>query len=152
MTSTAFSSDYGWLPGKELYRTEFEQLRRTSPVPGDDREDAVKADVEYGNGRYRTVTDRDDWTGPQGLPEGYEEVAYLPSADDGMAAPVGSRGRVKLLRRKEGGLPSNTVMPDAPMGPSAPAAPAAPSPSWGAARSRASQFLASSTNQGIGLL
>lgn len=101
---------YGWLPGKEIYKGEFESARSMAADPGDTGKERLKAGKSYGGDRFRVVED----SPMADTPEGYEEIAYFPAADElSSLAPTGSQKRVKLLRKSAagGGVNSMTATP-----------------------------------------
>ncbi len=88
---------YGWLPGKEIYKSEFEAAR-SGLAAGRDKE-RLKAGDTYGGDRFLVAEDS-SIPGRSETPEGYEEIAYYPAAEDGLSiSSMGGDKRVRLLRK-----------------------------------------------------
>lgn len=109
-SAAAASGRYGWLPGKEVYKGEFESARTMAADPTDRDKERLKAGKTYGGDRFQVVED----SPAAEIPDGYEEIAYFPAAEEmaGLSS-MGQEKRVKLLRKSAAGsgVSSMTAMP-----------------------------------------
>ena len=103
---------YGWLPGKEIYKSEFEAAR-SGLAAGRDKE-RLKAGDTYGGDRFLVAEDA-QIPGRSETPEGYEETAYYPAAEEGLSiSSLGGDKRVRLLRKSAMGssVANQTAIPE----------------------------------------
>ena len=103
---------YGWLPGKEIYKSEFEAAR-SGLAAGRDKE-RLRAGDSYGGDRFLVAEDA-QIPGRSETPEGYEEIAYYPAAENGLSiSSLGGDKRVRLLRKSAMGpsVANQTAIPE----------------------------------------